>query len=109
MRDLVRAREAATDGLQLKRQGAFVPAAWRPALQVVIGHWNLDRVDAFLEDDPLRCMLERLPGEPTPKLPAALSRRYRAHSRSWAFLAISRTGFGRPSIRARRVSLTRAG
>jgi hypothetical protein len=26
----------------------------------------LDRVDAFLEDDLLRRMLERLPGEPTP-------------------------------------------
>jgi hypothetical protein len=26
----------------------------------------LDRIDAFLENDLLRCMLERLPGEPTP-------------------------------------------
>ena len=26
----------------------------------------LDRVEAFLEDDLLRCMLERLLGEPTP-------------------------------------------
>jgi hypothetical protein len=29
-------------------------------------HSVLDRVDAFLEDDLLRCMLERLLGEPTP-------------------------------------------
>jgi len=36
-------------------------------------------------------------------LPAALSRRYRVHSRSCAFQAISRTGFGRPSMRARSV------
>src|SRR5216684_4224104 len=42
-------------------------------------------------------------------LPAAVRRRYRAQSRIWAFQAMSRTAFGSPSSRGRRVSLTRAG
>src|SRR5215207_10528145 len=42
-------------------------------------------------------------------LPAAISRRYRALNRTWAFQAISRTALGRPSSRPRILSVTRAG
>ena len=43
------------------------------------------------------------------RLPAAISRRYRAHSRSYAFQAIARTIAGKPSWRSCSTRLIRAG